>query len=88
MPNKKELIALDFTEHDTIAALEYLTSLCQENKVAGMVFAVMMKHKRVRQCLCGATGRLATDLVEAAGTSSMLNLKMTQDALEQSTSER
>jgi hypothetical protein len=86
--DKKELIMLDFTEQDTLAALEYLMSLCRDNKVAGMVFAVSMKHKRAHPHLCGATGRLATDLVEAAGVGSMLNMKLTQEALETSTRDR
>lgn len=78
---KTKITTIDFTEHDTIAALQYMISLCEKNEVAGMVFALALKHKRDHPHLCGATGRLASDTVEAAGIASMLNLKMTQDAL-------
>lgn len=81
---KKQLIVLDVVEHDTVAALNYILALCNENKVAGMVFALALKNDRQHPHLCGATGRLATDLVEAAGVGSMLNLKLTQEAMEQS----
>lgn len=87
MPSKikteQELIALDFIEHDTIAALDYLRGLCDQNRVAGMVFAIALKQSRSRNHICGATGRLATNLVEASGVGAMMSLKLTQEALEQ-----
>lgn len=80
----KELIALDFTEHDTVALLEYLLGLCKENRVAGMVYAVSLKHARKHPHFCGSTGVLATDLVKAAGVGAMLQLKLSQEAMEAS----
>lgn len=86
--NDKELIVLDIVEHDTIAALEYLLSLCHENRVAGIIFAVAIKQAKTRHHICGSTGRLATNLVEAAGVGGMLSLKLTQEALEQAIGSR
>lgn len=80
---EKELIVLDIVEHDTIAALQYLLGLCDENRVAGIIFAVALKKERTRPHICGSTGRLATNMVEAAGVGGMLSLKLTQEALEQ-----
>lgn len=84
MPDKKELIELDFTEHDTIALLEYLITLCNENRVSGMIYAVSLKHARKHQHYCGSTGVLASDLVKAAGVGAMLHLKLSRDAMEAS----
>ena len=81
-----EIIELDFTEHDTMAALEFLRQITESGQVAGMIFAVTMKRSRKHHHLCGQTGRMATHLVEAAGLANMLNLKITQEALEQSMS--
>lgn len=81
--NDHQLIELDFTEHDTIAALDYLRQITEAGQVAGMIFAVTMKQSRKHHHLCGQTGRMATHLVEAAGLAGMLNLKITQEALEQ-----
>lgn len=78
---KATVTTIDFTEHDTIAALRFIISMCEKNEVAGLVFAITMKHKRTHPHLFGATGRLASDTVEAAGVSSMLSLKMAQEAL-------
>lgn len=82
MPKKRTLIALDFTEHDTIGLLELLMSLCRENKIAGMVYAVSLKGANNRRdVICGATGKLADDSVQAAGLTTMLNSKFASDAI-------
>jgi hypothetical protein len=78
---KSKIITLDFVEHDTIAALQYLIGAAKNNQVAGMVFAVSMKHGR-GQPLFGATGRSATNTVEAAGMASMLHCQLTRYAIE------
>jgi hypothetical protein len=80
--NKKELIELDFVEHDTIALLEMLIQFCKENSVAGMVYAVRLKHGRSSHAYFGATGRLADDSIEAAGVASMLSHKFSREAVE------
>lgn len=84
--NDSEIIALDFTEHDTLAALDFLRQITESGQVSGMIFAVAMKRSRKHHHLCGQTGRMATHLVEAAGLADMLNLKIAQEALEQAVS--
>ena len=79
----KKLIALDFVEHDTAAALNLLMSMVQEGRVAGIVFAVQMKHQRTHPRMFGATGRLASNLAEGAGLATMLNCQIAHEALEQ-----
>lgn len=76
----KELIALDFVEHDSIAALRYLIDLFENNKASGMIFAVSLKHKRKHPRLIGATGSLAGNAIEAAGISGVLHLEMVRNA--------
>lgn len=68
----KELITLDFVEHDAIAALKYLITIFEENKAAGIVFAVAMKHERTSDHLFGACGRTSANLVEAVGMAALL----------------
>lgn len=76
----KELIALDFVEHDSIAALRYLIDLFEKNKASGMIFAVTLKHQRKHPRLTGATGGLASNLIEAAGVAGVLHLEMVRYA--------
>lgn len=76
-------VALDFTDADTAHALEFIKLLVDQNRVAGMIFALSMRHDRKHPHLCGATGRLAHNYVEGAGLSGMLQLKLTQEALDQ-----
>lgn len=71
MPSSKELIELDFHEHDTVAALRYLIQQCQDGHVAGIVFGCAMK--RGKRPLFGATGRLASNGIEAAGMAGILH---------------
>lgn len=78
----KELIALDFVEHDSVSALKFLIELFEANKAAGMIFAVSLKHKRKHPRMTGATGTLATNLIEAAGFAGVLHLEMVQAALD------
>lgn len=83
MPKKKQLVSLDFTEYDTIQLLEMLITMCHDNRVAGMVYAVSLKHGTTarRDVICGATGKLADDHVQAAGLTAMLNHKFSMDAI-------
>jgi hypothetical protein len=69
----KSVTSLDFHEHDTGAALDLLQRLVDENRVAGIVFAVAMK--RGDAPLFGATGRLASNDMEAAGLSLKLGVQ-------------
>lgn len=86
---KKHLITLDFTEHDTIGLLELLLSLCHENKISGMVYAVTMKSPtRGNDVICGATGKLADNPVQAAGLASMLSTRFATDAIAASVADR
>lgn len=78
----EEIIEIDTHEYDTVAALELLISYCKENRVAGMVYAVSLKHGRTRDAICGATGRLASHSIEAAGLANMLSWKLAQEAVE------
>ncbi len=80
--SKNKLIQLDFTEQDTVAMLEMLITYCKENRVGGIIYAVSLKHGRTSTAICGATGRLADDAIEAAGLASMLNFKLSQEAVE------
>lgn len=75
----KKMVSLDFHEHDTEAALNYIMSLVQEGQVSGMVFAVSIKRGRA---LFGSTGRVASNLPESAGLASMLQHQMCRNALE------
>jgi hypothetical protein len=76
------IIALDFTEYDTIAACEMLLKLAREGRLQGMVFAAgiadgsNIKRKR----MLGATGRAADDLEVASGLSAILHSSLTQAA--------
>ena len=77
--NKTTLVVLDIHERDTAAALSYLQDMVEQNRVAGMVFAVMMK--RGEKPKFGATGRLALNDIEAAGLSAILEDQFTQPYL-------
>lgn len=78
----RELVELDFTEHDTVAMLELLLTYCRQNRIAGIVYAVSLKHGRTRDAICGTTGRLADNAIEAAGLASMLSYKLSREAVE------
>lgn len=81
MPNPK-LIALDFTEHDTIEATKLLAMMAERGEISGMVFAVQLANtKRARKVMLGATGRPANDLVVATGLSAILHCNITQAAV-------
>lgn len=69
----KSLTTLDFHEHDTSDALAMLLQMVEDNRVAGIVFAVAMK--RGERPLFGATGRLASNDIEAAGLSFKLGVQ-------------
>lgn len=79
---KSKLATLDFTEHDTIEALRYLISMCEQNKISGMVFAVTLRNGRKRRHLFGATGRLASNNVEAAGMACLMQGHAVRHAIE------
>lgn len=79
MPHNNKLIVLDVHEHDTAAALTYLLRLVEENRVSGMVFAVMQRHGA--RPIFGATGRCASNDIEAAGLSAILEDQFTQPYL-------
>ena len=72
----KSITTLDFHEHDTSAALSLLLQMVEENRVAGIVFAVAMK--RGEAPLFGATGRLASNDIEAAGLSLKLGVQFSR----------
>lgn len=78
----EKLVAIDFSEQDTAAALTYLSGLVAEGRVAGMIFAVRLKHQRLRPNLYGVTGRLADNLTEAAGLATMLDCQISHAGLE------
>lgn len=80
--DEKELITLDFVEHDSVAALRYLIGLFENNKASGMVFAVSLKHKRRHPRIIGVTGALAVNTIEAAGIAGVLHLEMVKHAAE------
>ena len=75
-----DLIKLDFIEYDSIEALKFLKSVFQENRASGMIFALTMKHKAKNKHLTGATGRLANNVIEAAGLAAILHLQMVRNA--------
>ena len=76
-----KLIALDFTEHDTVAALNMLMGMVENGEIAGMVFAVQLSGKRTRRVMLGATGRPASDILVATGLTSVLQCSITQQAM-------
>lgn len=75
----KQVILLDFVEHDSIAALEFLIKKFKANEASGMVFALKLKHK-APSCFVGATGTLASNIFEGAGVAGLLHLQMVQHA--------
>lgn len=75
----KEVILLDFVEHDSIAALKFLMSKFEANEASGMVFALKLKHK-APSCFTGSTGTLATNVFEGAGIAGLLHLQLVQHA--------
>ena len=81
---KTKITSIDLPDNDTIHALEYLLTLAKENRIAGIVLALSLKNERAHHHLCGATGRLASNQVEAAGVASMLFLKLAQESLDAS----
>lgn len=76
----KDIVVLDFVEHDSIAALKFLISKFESNEASGMVFALKLKGKHHRPCFTGATGGLATNAFDGAGVASVLHLQMAQHA--------
>ena len=79
MPSKSKFTKLDFHEHDTAAALAHLSSLVEGGQISGMVFACI--GKRGSRPIFGATGRLASDNIMAAGLSAILEDQFTQPFL-------
>lgn len=77
----KEVIVLDFIEHDSIAALNFLISKFEKNEASGMVFALKLKHK-APSVFCGSTGTLARNIFEGAGIAGLLHLQMVKHANE------
>lgn len=76
---RHKLVQLDFHEHDTAAALEYLAEQVRDGKVSGMIFAVAPKHGS--RPLFGATGSLAANDILAAGMAAILEDQFTQPYL-------
>lgn len=77
-----KLIALDFTEHDTIEAADMLRDLARSGKITGMVFALQMTTRSsTRKVMLGATGRPANDVVVATALASILHCNLTQQAM-------
>ncbi len=77
-----KLIALDFHEHDTAAALTMLQDMVEQGEITGLVFAVQLSPKKnARRVMLGATGRPANDVIVAVGLSAILNCNLTQQAM-------
>ena len=76
---KGKIITLDFHEHDTAAALVHLANLVESGQISGMVFACI--GKRGTKPIFGATGRLASDDIMAAGLAAILEDQLTQPFL-------
>lgn len=82
MAAKSKVTLLDFTEQESIAGLRYLIELCETDQVAGIVFAVKLKHARKRRHLYGTTGRLAANPDEALSLAAIMFGHATQHAIE------
>lgn len=82
--SRPKLVTLDFTEHDTIAAINLLAEMANNGEIIGMVFALKLNHGRKarRRRMFGATGRLASNVDEGAGIAGQLMIQMGQYALE------
>lgn len=74
----KDIILLDFVEHDSIAALKLLIKKFEANEASGMVFALKLKHESGTPHFTGATGSLAAKPLEGAGLAGVLHLQMVQ----------
>lgn len=82
MPHRRKpppIVSLDFVEHDTIAALQYLIQLTEDGHISGIVYGAVTK--RGERPIFGATGRLATNNVEACGIAAILEDQFTQEYL-------
>lgn len=79
--NNANIVLLDFTEHDTLAALDRLSDMAQDGQISGMVFSVMLSSRRDKRVLLGTTGRAARNIIEATGLTAMLHCKLTQLAM-------
>jgi hypothetical protein len=80
--DKGNLVLLDFTEHDTLAALTRLTEMAKAGQISGVVFSVMLTSKNEKRVMLGATGRASRNLIEATGLSAMLHCNLTQIAMQ------
>lgn len=80
---KSKLVALDFEEHDTKAALGMLQAMADDGEISGMVFAVQLSHtsQKSRRVMLGATGRPANDIIVATGLTAILQCSITQQAM-------
>lgn len=81
MGNVKPVV-LDFSDPEIEHALDFIRGLHEQNKVSGMIFALTMRNDRQHPYLCGSAGRIARNHIEASGLSNMLQLKLTQEALD------
>lgn len=79
-----KLLELDFTEHDTIAAFEYFLDMAKRDMIGGSLIAISFRNRRKSDHAFAATGRLGSNLTEAAGLAGLLHLQMVQSALENS----
>lgn len=77
-----KILELDFTEHDTIAAFEHFLKMAREDKIAGALIAVALRNKRSSDHVFAATGRLGSNLTEAAGLAGLLHFQMVTSALQ------
>lgn len=76
MAEKGKIIVLDFIEDDHDGAIEFINSMHHANSLAGLIFALALKHDRKRTELFGATGRMATNQREAIGLATMLQFRL------------
>lgn len=80
---KTKLVALDFEEHDTKAAILMLQDMAEKGEIVGMVFAVQLSRSspKARRVMLGATGRPANDIIIATGLTAILQCSITQQAM-------
>lgn len=76
------LVALDFSEYDTIEAARMLLQMAEDGHIIGMIFAVQLsRQKGRRKVMLGASGRPANDAIVASGLSSILHCNLTHQAM-------
>ncbi len=68
----RNLILIDFHEHELERALEGLLDMARKGQIDGLIFSARMSHKGEEPYLHGCEGRLLDNPAEAIGAAVLL----------------